>query len=145
MLFANTTNAFQAPQTFSQPFSSQDSGYGTDVQRSRGKRGWSEDDDRVYIPSNNFLFSIPNTLHGEEDVPVSPLSESPPPTLPPQRQLAQPRSRRQRPTTSDTDMSMEMEMDAVNMGVHEGCLAAGHASDFEEADFLDGEIGMGGV
>ncbi|KAL1645101.1 hypothetical protein SLS61_008423 [Didymella pomorum] len=143
-LFTNTANAFQALQTFSQPFSSQDSGYGTDIQRTRGKRGWSEDDDKLHIPSNNFLFSIPNALHGEEDVPVSPLSESPPPTLPPQRAFAQPRSRRQRPT-SDTDMSMDMDMDAGNMAAHEGRLAAGHASDFEEADFLDGEVGMGGV
>ncbi|KAF3035889.1 hypothetical protein E8E11_005565 [Didymella keratinophila] len=144
-LFTNTTSTYQAPQTFSQPFSSQDSGYSTDVQRTRGKHGWSEDDDKLHIPSNNFLFSIPNALHGEEDVPVSPLSESPPSTLLPQRQFAQPRSRRQRPTTSDTDVSMEMEMDAGSMGVHEGRLAAGHASDFEEADFLDGEIGMSGV
>ena len=31
-------------------------------------------------------------------------------------------------------------------GAHEGRLAAGHASDFEEADFLDGhEVAMGGV
>ncbi|KAF3041140.1 hypothetical protein E8E12_008635 [Didymella heteroderae] len=144
-MFSNTTDAFQSvSQSFSQPFSSQDSGYGTDIQRSRGKRGWTDDDDKRHIPSKNFLFSIPNKLGEEDDIPVSPLSESPPPTLPPQRQFAQPKTRR-RPATSDTDMSMDMDMDAGNIGAHEGRLAAGHASDFEEADFLDGEVGMGGV
>ncbi|KAJ4376596.1 hypothetical protein N0V86_006710 [Didymella sp. IMI 355093] len=148
-LFSANTNAFQpAPHPFNQPFSSQDSGYGTDIQRSRGKRGYDDDATRPQLSlGSNFLFSIPNGLPGEEDVPVSPLSESPPPTLPPPRLFAQPRSRRQRPATSDTDMSMDMDidMDSGNIGAHEGRLAAGHASDFEEADFLDGEMGMGRV
>lgn len=140
-LFGSATNSFPLPaQAFSQPFSSQDSGYGTDIQRPHGKRGWSEEEDGLRgLGNSNFIFNIPAKVYGEEDVPVSPLSESPPPSLPPQRQFAQPRSRK-RPQ-HDEDM-MEFE----NYGAHEGRLAAGHASDFEEADFLDGhEVAMGGV
>ncbi|KAF1927186.1 uncharacterized protein M421DRAFT_6378 [Didymella exigua CBS 183.55] len=136
------TNAFHPPQTFTQPFSSQDSGYASDLQRPRGKRGY--EDDAPPLGSHGFLFRIPAQLHGEEDIPVSPLSESPPPSLPPQRLLAQPRARRHgRQRASDADMDWDMDREGAR--VHEGRLAAGHASDFEEADFLDGEVGMGGV
>lgn len=39
-----------------------------------------------------------------------------------------------------------MDLGYESRGMQEGRLAAGHASDFEEADFLDGhEIAMGGV
>ncbi|KAF2995263.1 hypothetical protein E8E13_003869 [Curvularia kusanoi] len=141
-LFGGVTSSFPLPtQAFSQPFSSQDSGYGTDVVRANGKRGWSEEEEggSRALANSNFLFSIPAKVYGEEDVPVSPLSESPPPRLPPQRQFAQPRSRR-RPQADDDMMEFE------GHGAHEGMLAAGHASDFEEADFLDGhEVAMGGV
>ncbi len=143
-LFASAANSFPLPtQAFSQPFSSQDSGYGTDIQRAYGKRGWSEEEDGMQgvggVGGINYLFNIPAMVSGEEDVPVSPLSESPPPSLPPQRQLAQPKSRR-RPAP-DQEMT-----ESDSYGAHEGRLAAGHASDFEEADFLDGhEVAMGGV
>ncbi|KAG9200400.1 hypothetical protein G6514_007072 [Epicoccum nigrum] len=141
-LFGDATNSFPLPaQAFSQPFSSQDSGYGTEIYRANGKRGWSEEGEEGPrgVANSNFVFSIPAKVYGEEDVPVSPFSESPPPRMPPQRQFAQPRSRR-RPQ-ADEDM---MEFDGH--GAHEGRLAAGHASDFEEADFLDGhEVAMGGV
>ena len=143
-LYGGATSSFPLPaQAFSQPFSSQDSGYGTDIQRANGKRGWSEEEDglRNGAGSSNFLFSIPTKVYGEEDIPVSPLSESPPPSLPPQRQFAQPKSRR-RAQAQDEDTIMDFE----GHGAHEGRLAAGHASDFEEADFLDGhEVAMGGV
>jgi hypothetical protein len=141
-LFGGATNSFPLPaQAFSQPFSSQDSGYGTEIYRANGKRGWSEEEEEGSrgVANSNFVFSIPAKVYGEEDVPVSPFSESPPPRMPPQRQFAQPR-RRRRPH-ADEDM---MEFDGH--GAHEGRLAAGHASDFEEADFLDGhEVAMGGV
>lgn len=134
------TNSFPLPaQAFSQPFSSQDSGYGTDNRRTNGKRGWSEEDERpsLRMGGGNFLFSIPTHGLGEDDVPVSPLSESPPPSLPPQRMFAQPKSRR--PQRQEEDMDMDY-------GMQESKLAAGHASDFEEADFLDRhEVAMGGV
>lgn len=150
-----------APQTFSQPFSSQDSGYGTDVVRPAGKRGWSHDDEgeaedgedghpgshslragaAAGMRNNNFLFTIPAKISGEEDVPVSPLSASPPPSsnFPPQRAFAQPKSRRRRPQRDE-------EMMEYDTAAHEGRLAAGCASDFEEADFLaEHEVTMGGV
>lgn len=129
--------AFTLPaHSFSQPFSSQDSGYGTDMQRSGAKRVWSEESDvqstraagALGARGNNFLFSIPARVSGEDDIPVSPLSESPPPNLPPQRSFAQPKTRR-RPLRNES----EMDVEAV---AHAGRLAAGHASDFEEADFL---------
>jgi hypothetical protein len=156
-LFGGATNAFPLPaQAFSQPFSSQDSGYGTDIQRSQpGKRGWSEDSDAtrpptLHLGTSNFFFNIPTKITGEEDVPVSPLSESPPPSvhMPKERQFAQPKSRRSaRPHTQSSDMDMDIDMDFQgSRGMHEGTLAAGHASDFEEADFLQGgEVAMGGV
>ena len=148
-LFGGVSNSFPLPaQAFSQPFSSQDSGYGTDIQRANpGKRGWCEDEeDRsrgLGLGGGNFFFNIPSKISGEEDVPVSPLSESPPSSLPPTRQFAQPKSRRRgAPTAGDVDMDMDYE----NQGMHEARLAAGHASDFEEADFLEGhEVAMGGV
>ncbi|KAF9695431.1 hypothetical protein EKO04_006568 [Ascochyta lentis] len=149
-LFGGATNSFPLPaQAFSQPFSSQDSGYGTDMARANpGKRTWTDDASNetssLSLGANNFFFSIPTNITGEEDVPVSPLSESPPPpSLPPTRQYAQPKSRRQRRSTpGEVDVDMECE----SYGVHEGMLSAGHASDFEEADFLDGhEVAMGGV
>lgn len=81
-----------------------------------------------------------------DEVPVSPLSETPPPMginmLPPARQMAQPKSRRtaQR-TISDEDIDMDFE----NAAIVEGRVGAGCVSDFEEADFLAGEVDMGGV
>ncbi|KAJ4987116.1 ribonucleotide reductase inhibitor [Stagonosporopsis vannaccii] len=158
-LFGATTAYSLPAQAFSQPFSSQDSGYGTDMARSGGKRGWSEEGDEqpahrslagggsegagaaaaaaaaLAARGNNFLFSIPARVSGEDDIPVSPLSESPPPSLPPQRAYAQPRSRR-RPRRDEPPM---MDADGA---MHEGRLAAGHASDFEEADFLAMDVDM---
>jgi len=80
-----------------------------------------------------------------DEVPVSPLSETPPPglnMLPPVRQFAQPKSRRavQR-TISDDDI----DMDFVDASHIEGRLSAGCGSDFEEADFLSNEVDMGGI
>lgn len=142
-LSSGAPSAFPLPaQAFSQPFSSQDSGYGTDTTRlAPGKRGWSDDTStpRLRLGGGDFVFNIPLKITGEEDVPVSPLSESPPP---PTRQIAQPKSRRlARLAARDADVDMDCES-----GMHEGRLAAGHASDFEDADFLDGhEVAMGGV
>lgn len=144
-------------QAFSQPFSSQDSGYGTDNARAGGKRGWSEEaevqpqhtqhhtqhtgretrgtatqaSDGTSSIANAFLFSIPASLSpADEEIPVSPLSESPPPSLAPQRLFKQPKSRR-RPQHEEDAMDFD--------GAGEGRVSAGCASDFEEADFLDAE------
>jgi hypothetical protein len=146
-LFGGMANSFPLPaQAFSQPFSSQDSGYGTDWSRANptnpAKRVWTDDEDKPAPLSTNFFFNIPIKTTGDDDVPVSPLSESPPPSInmPKERQFAQPKSRRR--ARHDIDMDMDYEPS----GLHEGTLAAGHASDFEDADFLDGhEVAMGGV
>jgi hypothetical protein len=55
--------------------------------------------------------------------------------LPPVRQVKMPKSRRQKAITSD-----DMDVDGV-----ERRIAVGSGSDFEEADFLGGEVDMGGV
>lgn len=79
---------------------------------------------------------------GDDEVPVSPLSETPPDLLPPVRLFAQPKSRRRAVGSRDVDMVMETS----EHGHIEGRVATGCSSDFEEADFLDGhEVDMGGV
>lgn len=78
-----------------------------------------------------------------DEVPVSPLSETPSQSinmLPQVRQLAQPKSRRKQ-GAGDEDIDMEFE----NAAQVEARLVAGSASDFEEADFLAREVDMGGI
>lgn len=142
------TNFFPLPAAaFTQPFSSQsstDSGYSTTSQRpaNPSKRSWSDDDEKPSI--NNFFFAIPmkGMSVDVDEVPVSPLSETPPQSinmLPQVRQYAQPKSRR-RPTVDE-----DMDMDFENGTQYEARLAAGSGSDFEEADFLAREVDMGGI
>ena len=81
-----------------------------------------------------------------DEVPVSPLSETPPMglnMLPRERQFAKPRSRRGmgERTLSDEDIDMDFE----NATRIEGRVGAGCGSDFEEADFLAREVEMGGI
>jgi hypothetical protein len=150
------TNMFPLPaEAFSQPFSTQsqsstDSGYGSETPRSHpSKRSWSDEDggSGLDISGSNFFFAIPmkGTVEVDE-VPVSPLSETPPRginMLPPVRQLAQPKSRRPVMRSMHTDSSMDsMEMDVENEEVD----GRRYASDFDEADFLEmGEVDMGGM
>lgn len=146
-------NHFPLPASaFTQPFSSQgsaDSGYSTSSSRlpnplNPSKRSWSDDD--VPTLNTNFFFSMPKGMSVEiDEVPVSPLSESPPQSinmLPQVRQFAQPKSRRSNRTMpSDEDIDMDFE----NVAQVEGRIAVGSGSDFEEADFLAHEIDMGGI
>lgn len=149
------TNLFPLPaEAFSQPFSSQgsaDSGYSSSSQRlpnplNPSKRSWADEDD---VPLNsNFLFSIPIKSLGAaadiDEVPVSPLSETPPQSinmLPAPRQFAQPKSRKARTFVVDDDMDMDFE----NTTHVDATLVAGNVSDFEEADFLGREVDMGGL
>lgn len=138
-------------EAFSQPFSSQDSGYGSDIVRSNpGKRSWRDEDDaRLDISGSQFFFAVPGMRSGggTDDVPVSPLSETPE-VLP--RLVKTPKSRL-RPgavrgisgASSVEDVEMECEDAAV---LPLGRISAGCGSDFEEADFLAvGEVAMGGV
>ena len=153
---SRSTNFFPLPaEAFSQPFSSQsqgstDSGYGSESLRSHSsKRSWSDEDgvSGLDISGSNFFFAIPMKGTVEvDDVPVSPLSETPPRgvnMLPPVRELAMPKSRRPGMRSMNTDSSVDsMEMDVENEEV-EGRRCV---SEFDEADFLKmGEVDMGGM
>jgi hypothetical protein len=129
---ARPANLFPLPpQAFTTPFSSHcstDSGYGSDSRpHNPSKRSWSDDDDKNAFASS-FMFSIPMKIAADDDVPVSPLSATPPPAfaqLPPPRAFAQPKSRRQQ-RAAQPDMDVDM--------------------DFDDADFLDGsEVAMSGM
>ncbi|CAO2652616.1 Nn.00g008990.m01.CDS01 [Neocucurbitaria sp. VM-36] len=149
------SNLFPLPaEAFTQPFSSQgstDSGYSSSSQRlpsslNPSKRSWQDEDDKPM--NSNFFFSIPTKGLGAEmdEVPVSPLSETPSQSinmLPQVRQFAQPRSRRtgQKMIVGDEDVVMDFE----NIEAMESRLAVGSGSDFEEADFLAHEVDMGGI
>jgi hypothetical protein len=163
-LYTSTTGprpAYTFPLTadaFTQPFSSQsstDSGYYSATSPSSqrlhnpSKRSW-HDEDEVRPINTNFLFDArtSSTRRGMavefDDVPVSPLSATPPQIvdmLPPTRQYAQPRRRRPtKRTISDDDIDMDFE----NAARIEGRIGAGSSSDFEEADFLGQEVHMSG-
>jgi hypothetical protein len=145
-------NMFTLPaEAFTQPFSSQgstDSGYSSETLRPNplnpSKRSWIDEDDRPL--NTNFFFRIPAKGAVEvEEVPVSPLSETPEQgmnLLGGGRQYAQPKSRRPGIRSSNTGGSFEseesMELDLENR--HEG------QGDFDEAGFLvGGEVDMGGM
>jgi hypothetical protein len=150
-------NAFPLqPEAFTQPFSSHNSFSSTSSSSSitrphnPSKRSW-QDEDEVRTLDTNFFFAIQNTKGmgvGVEidEVPVSPLSETPAMglnALPPTRQYAKPKSRRGmgERTISDEDIDMDFE----NATLMEGRVGAGCGSDFEEADFLAREVNMGGI
>jgi hypothetical protein len=151
-------NAFPLqPEAFTQPFSSHNSFSSASSSSSSitrpnnpSKRSW-QDEDEVRSLDTSFFFAIPNTKGmgmGVEvdEVPVSPLSETPTMglnALPPTRQYAKPRSRRGmgERTISDEDIDMDFE----NATHIEGRVGAGCGSDFEEADFLTREVAMGGI
>jgi hypothetical protein len=160
-LYAGTTasgdrslNLFPLPaEAFTQPFSSQSSA-GSSLSNSSlrpnpanpSKRSWQDEDDRPTKLNTDFHFKIPVKV-SEDEVPVSPLSESPPMSLSsafPQtalRPFAQPKTRRGRIVDVDGIVIKEsdIEMDVENAD-HQGRVLAGSASDFSDADFL-----MGGV
>lgn len=121
-------------ETFSQPFhtsSSQDSGYESPPPLHPGKRAWHDEDEiRIDMSGSAFFFGKGNA-RTVDDVPVSPLSETPENMLPKVRMFKQPKSRRQREIGAD--------------GEEGARVVVGSGSDFEEADFLGGDVDMGGV
>ncbi|KAF2845973.1 hypothetical protein T440DRAFT_472286 [Plenodomus tracheiphilus IPT5] len=140
-------------EAFTQPFSSQgsaDSGYSTSSQRlpnplNPSKRSW-HDDDEVRPLNTNFFFAIPkgNLSVEVDEVPVSPLSDTPPNMLPQARRFAQPKSRRQgQGTLSSSDEDIDMDFDNVTRV--ERRVTVGSSIDFEEADFLAHEVDMSGI
>jgi hypothetical protein len=141
------TNLFPLPaEAFTQPFCPYASNESNSRPHNPSKRSWQDEDDKPL--DTNFFFANPFKGLGAavDDVPVSPLSETPPPSansMPQARQFAQPKSRRgmgQR-TVSDEDVDMDFE----NADRIEGRMAVGWGSDFEEADFLAREVDMGGI
>ena len=113
------------------------------------KRSWRDEDDiRLDVSGSNFFFALPMKGGVElDEVPVSPLSETPGQginMLPAVRQFAQPKSRRaatRLTMNGDEDIDMDTENAALDSRI-----VLGSGSDFEEADFLAaGEIAMGGV
>ncbi|KAH7406952.1 ribonucleotide reductase inhibitor-domain-containing protein [Phaeosphaeria sp. MPI-PUGE-AT-0046c] len=125
---------FQA-ETFSQPFhtsSSQDSGYESPAPLHPGKRAWHDEDEiRLDMSGSSAFFFGKGNARNVDDVPVSPLSETPEDMLPAVRRFKQPKSRRQKEIGGGREDAEEAAR-----------LVVGSASDFEEADFLGGDIDM---
>ncbi|KAF1950082.1 hypothetical protein CC80DRAFT_427690 [Byssothecium circinans] len=160
-------NFFPLPaEAFTQPFSSQsstDSSLSTSSLRPNPtnpyKRSWDDEDDKPVKLNSDFFFKVPVKV-SEDDVPVSPLSETPPMSIHsfPQaalRPFAQPRTRRQGAgramdldgmVVKETDVDMDLE----NADRAEGRILVGSPGDFGEAGFLqpwagNREIDMSGV
>lgn len=87
-------------ETFSQPFhtsSSQDSGYESPPPLHPGKRAWHDEDEiRIDMSGSSAFFFGERNKGNVDDVPVSPLSETPENMLPKVRRFKQPKSRRQK-------------------------------------------------
>jgi hypothetical protein len=146
--FPLTAEAFTQPFHSHNSFSSTSSSSSFTRPHNPSKRSW-QDEDEVRPLETGFFFAIPNAKGmGVEvdEVPVSPLSETPPMglnMLPRERQFAKPKNRRGmgERTLSDEDIDMDFEK-ATRI---EGRVGAGCGSDFEEADFLAREVEMGGI
>jgi hypothetical protein len=132
---SNTTFFPLPAEAFSQPFfSSLDSGYESIVPSNPGKRSWHDEQD---LSRSSFLFGKKSPVVEVDEVPVSPLSEIPHEGLPKARMVRVPKSRRR--VGAEGDVVMD---EAIGV---EGRVVGGSGSDFEEADFLSGEVDMGGV
>lgn len=155
-------NLFPLPaEAFNQPFSSSDStnsSISTDSTMvnpaNPHKRSWQDEEGQQVQLSSDFLFAIPMKV-SEDEVPVSPLSETPTQSFSslPQaalRPFAQPKTRRPagRPMEMDAAFLKDsgMEIDLENADGAEGTVV-GSPDDFDEAEFLHygHEVEMGGV
>jgi hypothetical protein len=125
----DSTTFFPLPaEAFSQPFfSSLDSGYDSTPSLHPGKRSWHDEQD---LSSSGFLFGKRGVKVEVEEVPVSPLSESPGEVVPRERMVRVPKSRRRVGDVGGSGDAI-MNGDAA-------------VAEFEEAEFL-GEVCMGGV
>ncbi|KAL5117949.1 hypothetical protein ACEQ8H_004094 [Pleosporales sp. CAS-2024a] len=122
-------------ETFTQPFhpGSHDSGYESvhdPVNANPSKRSWHDEDDlKLRVSTAALTWGKASHVVTVDEVPVSPMSETPESMLPAVRPIKMPKSRRRR---------------AEAHVAHR--VAAGSGSDFEEADFLGSEeVVMGGV
>lgn len=148
-----TLNLFPLPaEAFTQPFSSQsslDSSISSSSLRPNPanpyKRSWHDEEDKPTKLNTDFFFKIP-VKSSDDDVPISPMSETPPTTIhafphTAPRAFAQPKSRRQGAGRA-MDIDMDMTLDNTEQG--------GRMNDFGDADFLrpwgnSSEIEMDGV
>lgn len=164
-------NLFPLPaEAFNQPFSSQDSSNSASSTDSLPpnlanphKRSWTDDVSAPVTLNSNFLFALPMKV-SEDEVPVSPLSETPTqsinslPAAAALRPFAQPKTRRQQPGSGrmvDVDGAIfkeaDIDMDLENAEQGDDRPTGGSSSDFGEADFLrpspwsPREVEMGGV
>ncbi|KAF2789445.1 hypothetical protein K505DRAFT_328244 [Melanomma pulvis-pyrius CBS 109.77] len=159
-------NLFPLPaQAFNQPFSSQDStssslsisSLQTPNPTNLHKRSWQDDDGQPLNLNSNFLFALPMKV-SEDEVPVSPLSATPAPSILslPQsalRPFAQPKTRRHQSgqmmeVSAVLFKEADIDMDLENAEQNED-RATGNSNDFGEAEFLrpwsGREVAMGGV
>ncbi|KAF2241161.1 hypothetical protein BU26DRAFT_182256 [Trematosphaeria pertusa] len=164
-------NLFPLPaEAFNQPFSQSSSAASSISIESLppnptnpSKRPWHDEDEQPAAAlKTDFYFKIPMKV-SEDEVPVSPLSESPPPesinafAQAALRPFAQPKTRRHggggRAMDIDGMVVKEgdiIEMDVENAEQTERRVLVGSSSDFGEADFLrpwspGREVDMGGV
>jgi hypothetical protein len=141
-------NMFPLPaEAFTQPFSSQSSTASSiSISSVRPpnpgnvhKRSWQDEDEAPLRLSADFFFKLPMKI-SEDEVPISPLSATPPIAFPqaPLRAIAQPKSRRSGLRTMDGNAvkDMDVDMDFENTDQVEARVIAGSPSDFDEADFL---------
>ncbi|CAI6336471.1 unnamed protein product [Periconia digitata] len=155
-------NIFPLPaEAFSQPFSSQssmDSSVSSSSLRPNPtnpyKRSWQDEDDKSNKLNTDFFFKIPVKV-SEDEIPVSPLSATPPTAIhgfphTALRTFAQPKSRRPgagRAMDFDGMVVKNMDMDITL----ENADQEGRRNDFDDADFLrpwgpnTNEIEMDGV
>lgn len=157
-------NIFPLPaEAFTQPFSSQSS---TDSSISNfslrppnpgnlQKRSWQDEDEVPIRLNQDFLFKKPMRV-SDDDVPISPLSATPPNTFPqaPLRHIAQPKTRRSNLRAMDVDgavlKEMDVDMDFENTEQSGVRISVGTPSDFDEAEFLQPwgagrEVHMSGI
>jgi hypothetical protein len=155
-------NLFPLPaEAFNQPFSlSQESSISVDSlppnPQNPHKRSWTDESSSqstLLGINSNFLFALPMKV-SEDEVPVSPLSETPTQSLPKTalRPFAQPKTRRQPGRMVEVDAAVfkesDVAMDLENAEQAEDPIV-GSSSDFGEAEFLrpwgGREVEMGGV
>ncbi|KAF2744107.1 hypothetical protein M011DRAFT_470767 [Sporormia fimetaria CBS 119925] len=151
-------NLFPLPaEAFNQPFSSQSSSTESLPPNPTNphKRSWQDDEDsnKPFSSNSDFLFAVPMKI-AEDDIPVSPLSESPTPPIHglPQsalRPFAQPRTRKQ-PARSAGLKETDIDMDMENVEHHDTNVMSTSSSDFGEAPFLkpwtrSDEVDMSGM
>lgn len=159
-------NLFPLPaEAFNQPFSSTSSSQSSSSTDSlptnahNNKRGWTDDEHLAAPnPTSPFVFALPMKV-AEDEVPVSPLSETPRERVHQAghgqaalRPFAQPKTRRGGQLQHHQHKEADMDLDGEDVGEEGQQLRLGSPGDFGEAPFLRpwsggaaAEVEMGGV